>query len=214
MTTPTIALLVVATVAAIVDWFAVSTNRDRLVYLFKPAVMVALVAATLTIPDLPATLRFFMVGAQVAGLVGDVALMFGKFIPGAAAFAVGHVLYIIGWLPYALPGMGAAIGVVAALILMFTLGRRITVAAANQNLVLGQVVSIYQVLLSVMAVAAFATDNWLLAGSAALFVASDTLLGWTRFVHEQPKMRVVVHITYHLAQIGIVVSLPLLVPAA
>jgi uncharacterized membrane protein YhhN len=211
MTTTVAAVLIVALVAAVVDWVAVASGRDRLIYVFKPTVMVALIIATLLLPELPTTLRLLMIAAQVAGLVGDVALMFGKFIPGAVAFAVGHVLYIVGWLPYAEPGAGIGVGIVLALLLMFTFGRRITVAAAQRDLVLGQVVSIYQVLLSLMVVAAFATGTWLLAGAAVLFAASDTLLGWTRFVHEQPKLRVVVHILYHLAQIGIVVSLPLLV---
>lgn len=211
MTTTTTALLIVALVAAAVDWIAVATGRERLVYVFKPTVMVALIIATLLLPDVPTTLRFLMVAAQLAGLVGDVALMLGKFVPGAAAFAVGHVLFIIGWLPYAKPGAGIGIGIVLAMLLMFTLGRRITVAAAQKNLVLGQVVSIYQVLLSLMVVAAFATETWLLAAAAALFAASDSLLGWTRFVHERPNLRVVVHLLYHLAQIGIVVAIPSLV---
>ncbi|MCB0916428.1 MAG: lysoplasmalogenase [Actinobacteria bacterium] len=214
MTTTTIALLIAAGVAAIIDWIAVAGQRERLIYIFKPAVMVALILATITLPDIPTTLRLFVIGAQLAGLTGDVALMLGKFIPGAAAFAVGHVLYIIGWLPYAVPGIGAAVGIVLALVLMFTFGRRITVAAAHRSIAMGQVVSIYQVLLSLMAVAAFATDTWLLAAAAALFVVSDTILGWTRFVHERPQLRVVVHMTYHIAQIGIVAALPLLVSAS
>ncbi len=182
MTTTTIALLIVAFVAAAIDWVGVAGGRDRLVYTFKPAVMVVLIAATLTLPDIPMALRLFTVGAQAAGLAGDVGLMLGKFVPGAAAFAVGHLLYIIGWLPYAQPGIGMTIGIALALVLMFTVGRRITVAASQRNIAMGQVVSIYQVLLSLMAVAAFATNTWPLAAAAALFVASDTILGWTRFV--------------------------------
>lgn len=211
MTSVTVALLVFAGVVALGDWVGVATGRDRWVYVFKPAVMLVVVAATLSIPDLPAALRWLMVAGQLAGLAGDVALMLGKFLPGAAAFGVGHILYIIAWLPYARPGGWLLAGIVVGLLLMTLVGRRVTVAAAERSTTLAQAVSIYQVLLSLMLVVAFATAQPVLAAAAALFAGSDSLLGWTRFVHENPRLRVVVHITYHLAQIGMVVALPLLV---
>lgn len=210
MTTATTALLGLALLVAVGDWIGVATGRDRLVYVCKPAVMVVLIAATLALPDLPTAVRVLVVGGQLAGLAGDVALMLGRFLPGAGAFGVGHVLYLLAWLPYTRPGLGAAIGVVAMLVMMATAGRAVTLATAQRNLTMSRVVAFYQVLLAVMVVAAFATEDWLLAGAAALFAASDTLLGWTRFVREVPRLRVVVHVTYHLAQIGIVAALPLL----
>lgn len=210
MTNLTLALLGLALLVAVGDWFGVATGRDRWVYVCKPAVMAVLIAATLTLPDLPTPLRVLVIGGQLAGLAGDVALMLGKFLPGAGAFGVGHVLYILAWLPYTRPGVGAAVGVVAMLVVMATAGRAVTLATAQRSLTMSRVVAFYQVLLAVMVVAACATEVWLLAGAAALFAASDTLLGWTRFVHEAPRARVVVHVTYHLAQIGIVAALPLL----
>lgn len=213
MTTLTVALLVVAGLVAVGDWVGVATGRDRWVYVFKPAVMLVVIAATLSIPDLPSSLRWLMVAGQVAGLAGDVALMLGKFLPGAAAFGVGHILFVIAWLPYAKPGLWLIIGIAAGLILMTVVGRRVTVAAAQRSTTMAQAVSIYQVLLSLMLVVAFATAQPVLAIAAALFAGSDSLLGWTRFVHENPRLRVVVHITYHLAQIGMVVALPSLVAA-
>lgn len=210
MTTLTAALLGLALLVAVGDWFGVATGRDRWVYVCKPAVMVGLIAATLTLPDLPTLLRVLVIAGQAAGLAGDVALMLGKFLPGAAAFGVGHVLYIVAWLPYTRPGIGAAIGVVAMLVMLATAGRAVTIATAARSVTMARVVSFYQVLLAVMVVTAFATQDWLLAGAAALFAGSDTLLGWTRFVREAPRARVVVHVTYHLAQIGIVAALPLL----
>jgi hypothetical protein len=41
-------------------------------------------------------------------------------------------------------------------------------------------------------------------------VASDTLLGWGRFVGSAPGGRIAVHVTYHLAQAGFVLALPTL----
>ena len=42
---------------------------------------------------------------------------------------------------------------------------------------------------------------------ALLFAASDSVLGWTRFVSDFPRSRVVVMVTYHLAQFGLVLAL-------
>ena len=65
----------------------------------------------------------------------------------------------------------------------------------------------YLVVISLMAIAAWATgEPWLMAG-AALFVASDTILGWRNFVNRRPWMPLAVMVTYHLGQAGLVASL-------
>jgi uncharacterized membrane protein YhhN len=94
-------LVVVAGVAAAVDWVAVATSDTRLVYAAKPAVLAALTAAAVVIPADQIDLndrRWWFVAALVCCLVGDVLLMLPKdlFIPGLAAFLVGHVLFIVG----------------------------------------------------------------------------------------------------------------------
>ncbi|MGA1596805.1 MAG: lysoplasmalogenase family protein [Candidatus Nanopelagicales bacterium] len=47
--------------------------------------------------------------------------------------------------------------------------------------------------------------------AALLFMASDTLLAWARFVGSAPGGRVAVMITYQLAQAGFVLAIPTLV---
>jgi len=42
---------------------------------------------------------------------------------------------------------------------------------------------------------------------AIAFAASDTILGWTRFVGELPRSRTIVMVTYHLGQMGLVLAL-------
>jgi uncharacterized membrane protein YhhN len=52
-----------------------------------------------------------------------------------------------------------------------------------------------------------ATGNtWAIIG-AALFVASDSVLGWRQFVADARWMPVTIMITYHLGQAGLVASL-------
>jgi uncharacterized membrane protein YhhN len=65
----------------------------------------------------------------------------------------------------------------------------------------------YLVAISLMFATALATLNPLAALGAGLFVASDSILGWRRFVHEARWMAPAVMITYHLGQAGLVISL-------
>jgi uncharacterized membrane protein YhhN len=201
-------------VAALADWWGVGNDRDRVVHVAKPAVMVALIAAVALMPDLPLGLRVCVLIAQVCGLIGDVLLMYDRFIPGAAAFLVGHFAYIAAWLQYWRSWAWTVTGVVIFLVILAMVGRKVLAGAALRGRTLGRIVGVYQLVLGAMVVTAFGTGDWLLAASAALFGLSDALLGWGRFVVDRTSVRLWVHITYHLAQIGIVASLPLLVRAA
>ena len=96
-------LMAAAAVAAGVDWVAVATDDRRLEYVAKPAVLTALVVAAAVIPADHTDLvdrRWWFVAALVCCLVGDVLLMLPHdlFVPGLAAFLVGHVLFIVGLL--------------------------------------------------------------------------------------------------------------------
>lgn len=214
MTALTWSLVAIAAAFAIADWVGVVRQRDLVIYVCKPAVMVALIAAVVAMPDLPGALRWAVVVGQLGGLVGDVALMRGHFVPGAAAFGVGHIAYIVAWLPYFSFGAAAVVGVVVFVVLVAVVGRSVVAATWQRSHTLGSIVAVYQVLLGAMVVVACGSANWLLAIAGVTFAVSDTLLGWSRFVREVPTMRVLVHITYHAAQIGIVLALPLVVAAA
>ena len=65
-------------------------------------------------------------------------------------------------------------------------GVRIVLAARRKERVLGPAVTAYLLAISLMFCAAMATGNtWAIVG-AALFVASDSVLGWRQFVAERP----------------------------
>ena len=98
-------------------------------------------------------------------------------------------------------------GITLMAVLAMAVGVRIVRAARRKARVLGPAVTAYLLAISVMFCAAMATGNtWAMLG-AALFVASDSVLGWRQFVADARWMPVTIMITYHRGQAGLVASL-------
>jgi uncharacterized membrane protein YhhN len=175
----TVLLWTIVVVAAISDWVGVVVGATRSRWISKPAVMVALIGVVLVGGDaLPTATRAWLVVAFALCLAGDVFLLLpaGLFLFGLAFVAVA----------------GAAA-------LRATAGGRILAATEAR---MRRPVLAYLLVISLMAIAAWATgEPWLMLG-AALFVASDTVLGWNRFVDPRKWMDITVIVTYHLAQIS------------
>ena len=97
--------------------------------------------------------------------------------------------------------------VVAALVA--PLGRRIltSIARARQPRELRFAVAAYMAVISAMLATALATGNVLAAAGAVLFVASDSMIAWDRFVRPFAWAPVAIMVTYHLGQAGLVASL-------
>ena len=91
--------MAVAGVIALLDWWAVGTDRRGIERWAKPGVMVFLIAAAALIPAESDWIRWWIVIGLAFGLIGDVLLFQDRFIPGAAAFLVGHVAYIVALVP-------------------------------------------------------------------------------------------------------------------
>lgn len=210
MTTAMLVLLVLAGVAAVVDWVALGTDRRRLEGWAKPAVLVLLIAAAMAADPASDTVRLWIVLGLIGGLAGDVLLYFDRFIPGAAAFMLGHVAYIVALAMVPMRGPDALLGLVIILAVGVGPGRCIVMAAWRRARLLGAIVGLYLAVIGAMAVLALGSANPWMAIGALLFVASDTLLGWGRFVGSAPGGRIAVHVTYHLAQAGVVLAVPTL----
>jgi uncharacterized membrane protein YhhN len=202
--------MAIAGVIAVVDWWAVATQRRDVERWAKPAVMVFLIAAAMLIPADSPWVRWCIVVGLIFGLVGDVLLFQDRFIPGAAAFLVGHVAYIAALVPIEHPMPAVIFGLVVVGAFAVSLGRCITRGAWRQSRLLGGIVVAYMV--TIGAVVVLAVGSWsTVAGIAALlFMASDTLLAWGRFVGSAPGGRVAVMVTYQLAQAGFVLAIPTL----
>jgi alkenylglycerophosphocholine/alkenylglycerophosphoethanolamine hydrolase len=212
-------LLAVAAVAAVTDWVAVATGNNRMEYGAKPAVLAALTAAAAVIPagatDL-ADRRWWFVGALVCCLAGDILLMLPRdlFVPGLAAFLLGHVLFIVGLLhpptgaPFSFSSIGLAVAVVVVVVVEIGPGvalYRSLVRGGHRQLV--GPVAVYVVAIGTLVVLATNVSVPAAAVGAVLFLVSDTVLALNRFVRPVPQGQLVVHVTYHLAQGLLVLSL-------
>jgi uncharacterized membrane protein YhhN len=215
-------LVAVAAVAAVVDWTAVARGDRTLEYAAKPAVLVALTAAAVVLPAAHTVLddrRWWFVAALVASLVGDVLLMLPRdlFVPGLVAFLAGHVFYIVGLLqppsppgtpPFAFSTTGLVVAAVVIGVAAAYPAARIfsSLVRAGQRELIAPV-AVYLVVIATMAVLAVNVGVPAAAAGALLFVVSDTVLALNRFVRPFPGGNVVVHVTYHLAQGLLVLSL-------
>ena len=130
------------------------------------------------------------------------------FVPGLASFLVGHVAYIVGLQSFDTTAGGYVAGAVAVLVALAVLGTRIAraVRSGDEPALLGPVVA-YMLVISAMVVSAAGTGEVLAIAGAASFYASDALIAWTRFIQDLRHGRVAIIVTYHLAQLGLVLSL-------
>ena len=103
--------------------------------------------------------------------------------------------------------VGLFVGAVLIGIAVATLARRIVGAVRETSPDLTAPVVAYISVISAMVIAACGTLNPFAVGGALLFYASDALIAWNRFIEEYPWGRLAIIITYHVGQIGIVLSL-------
>jgi len=213
MTTLAALCIVAFVIAAITDWNAVALGEQRLEFVAKPAATTFLALAALFLDPTDPARRWWFVGALVLSLAGDVFLMLPskQFVAGLTSFLFAHVLYIIGFVvdaPREWP-LGwcvvvvIAIGAVAAVPLINGIRR------GSERALLGPVV-VYMTAISVMVAAAIATGIvWAIVGAMFFFV-SDYLIGWSKFVttgEARNSVQVAIMATYHVAQLGLLVSL-------
>ena len=215
-------LVGLAVAAALVDWVAVAREDDRLEYAAKPAVLALLTAAAAVLPGSHTDLvdrKWWFVAALAFCLLGDVLLMLPRdlFIPGLVSFLVGHVLFVVGLLqppspPGSPPFAFSTTGLVVASLVAVAYGA-VPATVIFRSLArdgLGGLiapVAVYLVAILTMAVLAANVGVPAAAVGAALFVVSDTVLALNRFVRPLPHGDVAVHVTYHVAQVLLVVSL-------
>jgi uncharacterized membrane protein YhhN len=210
MTAAVLALLLVAAGFALGDWVARVRHHVRLEYLCKPATLVALIATALVLTPVPdaGVRRDWFVAALVCSLVGDVLLMVPTdlFVAGLAAFLVGHLCYVAGFWAHGPGGVAFAVAAGIVVVVVAPVGRSILGALRTQR-ALAVPVALYMVVISVMLATALATGNVLAGAGAVLFVSSDAMIAWNRFVRPFRAADLGIMVTYHLGQAGLVLSL-------
>jgi len=209
MTGAATTFLAAASLAAATDWFAVGAGRRRLEYAAKPAVMVALIGVAVFLHPADPTERFLFVVALAFGLLSDVFLMLPRdlFLAGLGAALVEHLAYIagfrtreahVGWLVVA-----AAVALLSAAVIYPPIHR----ALRRQQPRLVVPVIAYLAVFVVMVASAGGTGSLVALAGALLFLYSDAILAWNRFVKPLPYGRLVNIVPYHLGEALLVLSL-------
>jgi uncharacterized membrane protein YhhN len=205
-----------ALVLAIVHWITVYKYWHKAELFFKPAVMaVLLVLILIARPDFKNGLVFFA-AAVFFSMLGDFLLLFPKrFILGLVMFLLAHLLYVLAFLiPFTTPTPLMLLLAILVALPALWLYRRVRAGLHQKGWRhLSKPILAYLVILSIMFLAALTTlfrDDWpiiaalLVSAGAFLFVVSDGLLAWNKFVRPLRTRRVGYMIAYHLGQMLIV----------
>lgn len=209
MTAIAFVLLSLTAVVAVCDWLAVASNTRIAEYVLKPLVMVLLVAVAIAIDPTSDAARVLLIIGLVLSMVGDICLMVPTdlFVAGLGAFLLAHVFYVVALLSLGISGIGFLIGVALMVLLAVLVGRRIVTGAAATQKALAGPVAAYIAVISVMVATAIGTGRFFAIVGAFLFAISDSVLGWTKFLSDFSRSRLVVMVTYHLGQAGLVLAL-------
>jgi uncharacterized membrane protein YhhN len=210
------ALLYLCTVVvAIGDWLAVRGRYFHLEYLLKPATLALLICAAAS-SDLPGT-KAWVLAALALSLVGDIALMLSPdetgridplFLGGLAAFLLAHVCYLGAFAAHGVHSGYVAVGaVIVAVVAAIALPRIVTAAHRTGGIALASTVIGYALVLGAMVALAVGTTAELTAVGGVLFLASDSVLAWGRMVAPVPGGPLTVAVTYHFAQLCLVLGL-------
>jgi len=216
-------MLIPALALGIVNWIAVARGQKRVEYVVKPGTLILVIIAALLLmrgADNTRLALFFVLGLCFS-LAGDVLLMLpGErfFIPGLIAFFIAHVFYSIGLNP-TLPPRASVVVLVVVAALGVMLYTRIAASLRQKGEEAMRIpVGAYAAILSLMLFSAWATlfrPAWPAAArltaivGATLFFASDSMLAWDKFVAPSHALRVLVMITYHLAQFALAATIAL-----
>ena len=203
---------------AITDWLAVEFSWRRVEYAAKPLTLIALIAWFTIALGWKGALLWFGLGL-VFSLLGDVCLMFGgrMFLPGLISFLLAHVAYIAGFNQTPLPLDPLELLFLAGVLgLDFWLFRKLLSTPAGRGM--AYPVAVYMAAIDLMALSALVcllrpewsrAGAWMVGVGALLFLFSDSLLAYNRFVAPTRHGGLLVMASYHLAQIGIVLGLAL-----
>jgi uncharacterized membrane protein YhhN len=187
-------------VFALADWSAVVRSSKPLEYVAKPAALAALVVYAAAEP----VFQPWLIAALVLSLLGDVYLMLpvDLFVAGLASFLLAHLAYVA---TFAAPiGTRVAAAVAVALLTSPVAARVLrNVDATPVRLA----VASYMLVIALMVGSAIASGNLVATSGAILFLVSDSLIAWNRFVKPFAGAQAAIMVTYHLAQLALTLAL-------
>jgi len=209
----------------LLDWVAILFHWEKIKPTTKILAMLLLILWTFSAAGWQADLLVvLLLCAQAFGLVGDVLLLLDEswFLWGLGAFLAGHLFYVsvitlkfnqIMDVARNMPGFSwwvvlCVLGWAAVLITFYFIIRKLL---DNQHLnpLLWRAIQVYAWILSGMVAFSFLVVSispgfsrmqMLLPAGSVLFLVSDALLTYNRFIHRIKRGQLWVRITYHLAQ--------------
>jgi len=192
--------LIVFLILAAVDWVAVWRGERRVELLAKPGALAALIAYALS----GGGASPWLILALVFSLAGDVLLMLPAdlFLAGLASFLVAHLAYVAC---FAAPARTLAIWCLTLIAICSPLASRILRSAESPSVRAG--VAAYMLVLALMVASAIASGSGVAALGAVLFLVSDSVIAWNRFVKPVRLAQPLIMVTYHLGQLGLVAAL-------
>lgn len=209
-----VSLTILIALSAILHIRAEYAKKLSLVYVFKPlTTCLIIVLCVLQTPEISPAYKYLILCGLACSLVGDVFLMLpsDQFIAGLVSFLFAHVFYIIAFtrdagfhITYVFVGL---IGLLGGIVLVTVL--------AHTGRLTGPVIVYTGVILVMLWQAlerwyAAATPSALLAViGACLFVFSDFILAYNKFVRQFKSARLLNLSTYFAAQWCIALSVRL-----
>jgi uncharacterized membrane protein YhhN len=171
--------------------------------------LTALIAVAVLLDPTDDGVRAWFVAALALSLLGDVLLMLPReqFVGGLGAFLLAHVCYIGGFVAGGLRAWAVGIALLGTALVLAPVALRILRGVGANEPELRPPVVAYLVVIGAMLACAIASGNPLAIVGAALFVTSDSMIAWSRFVAPFTAAPVAIMVTYHLAQAGFVLSL-------
>lgn len=203
---------------AISDWIAVHLNWRWVEYFTKPSVILFLLAWAILAGDQNPQLWWFL-AALIFSLAGDIFLLFSNrfFLTGLFFFLLVQLSYVLGLNP-SFPPLNIA-SLALFILISFTLIQFYHVASYGlrsvERIQSQKPLLIYLLASGLMVFSALITlvrpeKEWgiypaiLASAGALLFFTSETLLAWNRFVHPLRTGKILVVVTYHLAQFALI----------
>lgn len=210
-------LFVATVIFALLDWIAAWKEWPKLLYVAKPATLLFLILWSFQVSGWSGGMLWFGIGL-LCSLLGDIALMLSPrfFLAGLFAFLLAHVAYLVGFNQIPAPfTMGIALVAILCGWGAAQIFKRIRVGIiktpGGKRVMIP--IFLYGSMLTLMMLSAVITlhrADWTAAAAfpaaigGVLFFVSDSLLGTDRFVKKIPHGRFLVHVTYHLGQIGLI----------
>ena len=207
----------VAIAFAFLDWASTWKGWKIRLYIAKPATLLFMIIWAIQVSGLQGGMLWFCI-ALIFSLVGDILLMLNAryFMLGLLAFLLAHLCFLVGFNqqppPFTLGSILVAVlvGMSAARVLKTLKPGVMKVPRGKRFLTAVLVYGSTLALMVLSALLTFFRVEWslpsaiLVSVGAVLFYTSDTLLGYDRFVKKVKHGQSLVHLTYHLGQIGLI----------